>query len=69
MHKFLWIIEGFIFGILMFIVNNIIIDYFSENGINTQALPLAFLYWMIAGLAYGLIVEFFVRRKKDKNKE
>ena len=67
MQKFLWIIEGFVFGILMFFINNIILDYFSEKGIQTESLGLAFLYWMLAGLVYGLIVEFLVRRKKRNN--
>lgn len=70
MKKFRWIIEGFVFGVLMFFINDILMAHFlTEEGIQKETLGIAYLYWMFAGFVYGVLMQFIVRKNKKTEED
>lgn len=62
-----WKLEGLIFGVIMFLLIDIIIPLFSEEGIREFSYLLKSLpIWLIGGLGYGFYMKWFLTRKLKK---
>jgi|GEM_PF-1573988 len=57
---FRWLIEGAIWGLWMFIVAGVLLDWFLKEPITFNKLVTQFAKWMVAGLIYGWITVKFL---------
>jgi uncharacterized membrane-anchored protein len=63
---FIWWRVGLIWGAFMYVFNAIIYPLFAGLKITLAGLLLSIVVWVVAGLLFGLILKFFVERKKKK---
>ena len=62
-----WWIEGLVFGVIMFFLNEVIIKLiFFDEEIVVKNLLLAIPIWLIGGLGYGFYMKWFLTRKLKK---
>ena len=60
-----WILEGLVFGVIMFLFA-MILDYFAE-GFTFKGIWIKILIWLIGGLAYGFIMKLIRAKQKRDN--
>lgn len=52
-----WILIGIIWGIIMFVVMELVEVQLSGEEIAISKLPIALIIWLLAGLAFGLTMK------------
>jgi len=62
---FRWIKEGLLFGILMFIIMQLILPYINGDDITQASLLIAVPVWLFAGIFYGLTIRYLRNRLKS----
>ena len=70
--KKLWIIEGLVWGVFMFLMMGILFPLAQKEPFTTKRVLLSLLYWLIGGLVYGYILKLFqnyVQKRKQSKAE
>ncbi len=62
-----WIISGLIFGILMFLVNQIIFPLIKGEKITSQVFLIWLPIWLVGGLGWGFVMRWWYRRQEKRN--
>ena len=60
-----WLIKGLIFGVLMFIIMELLFPLFVEEGIDRTQLIFKAVVWLVLGLLWGLLMKYIERRTKS----
>lgn len=63
-----WYIHGLFFGLMMFLVMELLLPYYRD-GINKEGLLKAGMMWAVSGLIYGYISRFILIKKQQKEEK
>lgn len=66
-RKISWVVEGLIWGMLMFVIMGLIYPFIVDESYGLKGIAFNLLIWSLGGLAYGFTMDWIRRRQTSKS--